>query len=58
MIDLQIALTAFIVGVAGWIGVYIFDQADWEGTATVCAVITVICGLFFVASIIVWFWSL
>ncbi len=58
MIDLKIAIIAFIIGTVSWIGVNIFDQADQENTATICAVIAIICYMLFVASIIIWVWNL
>ena len=58
MINLQIAITALIMGVVSWLGVNVFDDAGWENTAILCAAIMTICGLLFAMSMIAWVWGL
>lgn len=58
MMELKIALAALVLGIASMVGVNIFDDMEWEGVATLCAVVVTICGVVFIMSIIGWIWSL
>ena len=55
--ELQIATTALIIGVVSWMGINVFDDMEWEGVASLCAAILVICGVVFMVSFLSWIWG-
>jgi len=57
VIELKIAITAFVLGALSWCGVNVFDDMEWEKAATACAFILTVCGMFFVVCIIMWIWG-
>ena len=55
---MKIAITALVLGMVSWMGVNVFDDMDWENTATVCAVMVIICGVVFIVNFLLWIWGL
>ncbi len=58
MIEFKIGITALIFGILSWMGIHVFDDIEWGGVATVCAIITVVCGITFIVSVVAGVWKL